>query len=293
MSEEQTEPEEHEGDPAKELDSVLGGVEDKGLKLVKVGRQYVKAGQDMADVAGATRKLVQIVKAPPNVEHLLSDWEEASVKAGSLLAHLESGDVTSVWSASGTAAYTSSDTASYSEQYFRLVPEGQHPELVSAITDLNSVLERSADEEEVVRLMTSLGLDAAPAGEKSAVELFRTAHAAYAAPVTDTDPIATSLLPARESIRQVILGLLRRRPKTEETKKEWDKIISIGMQLKYDSIPRTQVSAWAYQWTSRLRYDLSPSKKEDITRDEWRIRLVRATLFLKGFLSGIDPSKLR
>jgi len=280
-------------DPSERLDAVLKSAEEKGKRIAGIGRAVAKAGQEMADVAGATRNLVHIVKIPPNLESLMTGWEDADYSAGVVLAKLDDADIPVFLARSGSTLSTSSDTLMDRAQLFKIVPVAQHTRLVSAITDLSRVLERSADEQEVAELMNSLGLDRPPAGEKSALELFVAAHEAYAVQVTDAVPAATSLIPMRESIRQVILSLLRRRPMTEKTSSEWSKIVSIGSQLKYDGVPQNQVSTWAFQWDNLLKYDLSRSKKESITRGEWRLRLVRSTLFLKSLLSGIDPAKLR
>jgi hypothetical protein len=178
-------------------------------------------------------------------------------------------------------------------EYLQLVPAASHQELLSAITDLGRVLDRSADEGEVLQLMSGLGLDIPRPGHKSAAELFSEAHAAYTTPVTDADPIASSLIPMREAIRLAIVALLDMRPSTEKTRSEWDKIIPIGSQLKVESIPKERVKTWAVQWGTLLNYDLSPSKSHRLTREELRTRIVRSTLYLKGFLPGLDPSKLR
>lgn len=103
----------------------------------------------------------------------------------------------------------------------------------------------------------------------------------------------TSLIPMRESIRSAINVLLRRRPKQEKARNEWAKIVSIGKQLKRDGLPKSIVNSWAAQWTNALKTYLSPAKEEDISREEWRRRLARSTLFLNGFLGGLDPSKLK
>ena len=97
----------------------------------------------------------------------------------------------------------------------------------------------------------------------------------------------------RESIRLTIDYLLRRRPKQEITKKEWDKIISIGNRLSYSTISQQQIQYWAGIWVGELKNSLSPAKEEDISRNEWTKRITKSTLFLKGFLSCIDPAKLR
>lgn len=279
-------------DPQHELDRILEEGEEKGRKVAEIGRNLTEAGQSMADVANAAREVVHVVKIPPNVEFLVSDWSLTNQQADEVIGQLGKIDVSTFTSASGTAVSTSSD--SFAEaSLFSIVPEIEHPRLITALESFHQVSERAADGEEVEKLMKSLALDQSPPGRKNALEQFKIAHAAFKAPVSEGNPIATSLIPMRESVRTSIATLLRRRPKQEKTKNEWNKIASIGRQLKRDGLPDTIVDSWAYQWTYALKTYLSTAKEDDISRDEWRRRLVRSTLFLKGFLGGIDPAKLK
>lgn len=274
------------------LDALLQAAQKKGHKVAELGRNLTKAGQELSDVATATRSLVHVVKTPRNVEWLIGDWQNVNTQADDLLAQTETILVPQFSSASGTAAVSSSDAAN-DPVLFEIVPQDQHPQLIASIRDINNVLSRSADTQEVSDMMRQLGLDKAPLSRKSALELFQTAHSAYEAPVSSGDPASTSLIPLREAIRESIEYLLKRRPRQERASREWDKVQSVGNQLKRGGIPKTQVDSWAFQWTSQLQYALSPAKQEAISREEWRTRLVRGTLFLRGFLGGIDPANLR
>jgi len=281
---------ETESDPENELDRILEEGEEKGKKIAEIGRNLTEAGQSMADGANATRKVVHLVKTLPNIELLINDWGSANQQADLVIGQHGETDVLAFTSASGTAVSTSSDSFA---TLLSIVPKEERPRLATALESFNQVSERPAGAKEVEKLMESLKLDQAPPGRKSALEQFRTAQAAFKAPVSEGNPIATSLIPMRESIRTAIDTLLRRRPKQEKTKNECGKIVSIGRQLKRDGLPDIIVNSWAFQWTCALQTYLSPAKEEDISRDEWRRRLARSTLFLKGFLGGLDPSKLR
>lgn len=280
-----------EADPEKKLDQVLEQSEEKGEEIAKIGRELTEAGRSMADMAKATRDVVHVVKTPPNVQFLISDWELTNQQADLVLAQLGSVDVPAFDSTTGTSSSTS--VAIATPELFSIVPADDHPRLTTVLENLQQVSERAADANEVARLMKTLRLDQSSPGRKSAMELFQTAHAAFKAPVSDDNPVVTSLIPMRESIRTTIDFLLKKRPRQEKTKGEWGKVVSIGAQLKRNGLPPAIVNSWAFQWTNTLQNDLSPAKDEEITRDEWRQRLVRSTLFLKGFLAGIDPSKIR
>jgi hypothetical protein len=279
-------------DESIELESLLTSAEEKGRKIADLGRHLTHSGQEIADIAHATKNVIDIVHYPPNYEELVSDWNIFDRQADNLLQQVEKYEIPAFYSTSGTASFSSSGLA-FEPDIYAMVPQSEYKYLLHAVTDLSSVLERSSDEKVVIDYMISLGLDQAKADTESPVTLFETAHNAYTKPVSDKNPIITSIIPVRESIRLTIDSLLKRRPQQEETKKEWNKIISIGTQLKYESIDNEQVESWAFKWTSHLKYSLSPSKEDVISRDEWRNRLIKATIFLKSFLSGIDPSKLK
>lgn len=283
---------ETESDPENILDRILEDVEEKGKRITDIGRNLTEEGQSMADSANATREVVHVVKIPPNIEFLIDDWNLANQQADIVIDQLGKIDVPTFNSTSGTAG--SSASASFEEASLLLiVPKEDHPRLVMALENFYKVSERAVDADEVGNLMKSLHLDQAPTGRKSALEQFEIAHAAFKTPVADRNPIATSLIPMRESIRAAIDSLLQMRPKQEKTKNEWSKIESIGRQLKRNSLPDEIITSWANQWKYYLQKYLSPAKEDDISRDEWRRRLVSSTLFLKGFLSGLDPAKLK
>jgi hypothetical protein len=167
----------------------------------------------------------------------------------------------------------------------------KRPMVEASIIRLQDVVHRAADEEEVISLMKELGFNRAPKGRKSPVSLFSTAHKAFQAPVSSDNPVSTSLIPMREAIRLIIDQLLKKRPKQEEAKNERAKILSIGTHLRRNSIPQEMAESWAQQWNELLDY-LSPAKEQDMSREEWRFKLKQASLFLKGFLGGLDPKKV-
>lgn len=283
---------ENESDPQVDLDRILSEAEDKGKEIAGIGRDITEAGQFLADLANATRDVIHIVRMPPNMELLISDWSLARDRADSLLGHLEHIDIGAFSSTTGTVASASSDSF-HRPTLFLTVPDEDKHRLREALESFDQISERIADAGEVRHLMESLGLNDSAPGRKSPLEQFEIAHAAYEKPVGEENPVVTSLIPMREAIRGCIDHLLRKRPDQEKAKNEWMKIVSIGQQLKRDSLDESIIDSWASQWTHALGTYLSPSKEEDITREEWRQRLVRSTLFLKGFLGGLDFTKFK
>jgi hypothetical protein len=98
----------------------------------------------------------------------------------------------------------------------------------------------------------------------------------------------------REAIEASLDELLRLRPVQQAGGHgNRNKINAICAQLKEDSVSDLVVQEWGDQWHDINDKDLSSSKRQNITREEWSRRLNRATLFIYSFLSGLDSSTLR
>jgi hypothetical protein len=210
-------------------------------------------------------------------------------------ADLASGYITTALSASinstaGTTAFTTGSAFDLN-QILPTVPASDRPTVEAHVLRLQEVVGGLADEQEVLSLMKELGLNRAMKGQKSPTSLFITAHRAFRAPISQDNPVITSLIPIREAIRLVIDHLLKKRPNQEETKTERVKILSIAAHLKWNTIPQETVESWVQQWID-LGDLLSPAKEKDISREDWHFRLRQATLFLRGFLGGLDPDKV-
>ena len=151
---------------------------------------------------------------------------------------------------------------------------------------------RPSQKDDVIQLIKEFGLDIPhQPNEKSPLELFETAHEAFARPLTQDNPVSTSLIPLRECIGSVIQGLIFMRPSQEEASNWKKKIISIGKQLKKDSLPDEVVDELAEECHSLIN-DLSGFKTGDINREDWLIWLNRGTSFLNSLLKGLESSRL-
>jgi len=290
MGEESHSEESH--DPYDELEEIIQETEEKGKELLEKGRDLTKAGQFIVDLSRATLDLTKIYRPPTNIEYMISDWSASKQTLDDALIKIDTIQISTVNSTTGTTAYTSSD--SYQATYITSVlPQDVSTEIISKIDNLNSVVNRATNVDDVSKLLTSFGFNKSTEGKKCALDLFTTAHNAFEAPVQSDNPISTSLIPMREAINIVIATLLQRRPKQEKTKSAWNKIQSIGKQLKHDEIPDRLVDSWAFQWNTLLNNYLSPAKQEDISRKDWQHRLQQATLFLSNFFNGLDINKMR
>jgi len=279
-----------QGNALDELKRKLDESEELGNKLIEKGHRLTEAGQFMVDIARTTRDAVHVYRPVRNIEFLIDGLDIHISQAGVALAHLDDVDLPSFDSTGGTVAYTISAAFNPLEVQ-SIVPEEDWAEARNRTSRVQEVASRMASKDGVIELMRSLGLDMAPQGRKSPLELFETANKAFENPVPGSNP-ATSLIPMRESIRASIEFLLKERPIQEKASNERDKILSIGRQLKRDSIPSETIESLAHQWEDILS-KLSSAKQQDICREEWQFLLHQSILFLKSLLAAIDPYKLR
>jgi hypothetical protein len=288
MSSEADENERQEStDPEEELKEALDSAAAKGRQIAQFGRELAGSGQGLADWADATNRLASIYASPEYIEGLIDIWKTADRHADQILAQTKKINVTAVNSTINTSGSATSDA--YSDpRLYQQIPRQDADKFIAARTNLYLVAQRTTNTEDVSTLMRHLGLDASPPDQISPLEKFETAHNTLAT----LDTPHSSLVDIRESMRAAVDALLKKRPKQEKTPSNWTKIISIGTQLKRDEAPDNLIKAWAAQYDRAMDY-LSKAKIANISRDEIRNRMIRATAFLSGFLGGLDPGKLR
>jgi hypothetical protein len=283
----------YEIQPKAELDKLMRQAKEKAQESIEISHEGIKSDQQIVDLANAGMEVLHH-PTPGNVDWVstIGQWQR--------LNDLQVSRVSGLRAVTSTSAFNSgaSGTASFMVPFStRLSPEAiSEPQEYTATqvarNRLRSVIDQSINRDELIALMRTLGLDKAYPNERSAVDQFQIAWAAYNMPLTQGSPVNTSLVPMRESIETAINCLLRRRPKQEPAKSRRDKIVSIGHQVAIDSMVDRDLISWADQW-DQLEPLLSGSKKGAYSRDEWLDLLRRSTLFLKSFLQGLDPSKLR
>jgi hypothetical protein len=242
------------------------------------------------DEADATIPLVPYM-SPPQAEGMIGLWSSLASQAGELKGIL--GEISMDSDAVGGTASLSSARAS--GIFTPGVPFFHDSDFQNVWRAYEVHASRPQLKDEVEKLLIRFGLDKPQhPTEKSPLEQFNTAHEAFTTPVTPTAPASTSLIPLRECIHSVLDGLSQARPIPERTgKNQRRKVISIGSQLRIDSVPQDVVQEWADEWHDLNSGDLSGAKRKDISRDEWQRRLRRGTLFLHSLLKGLDPSKFR
>ena len=271
------------------LDGLIGESGQKGEEIVKKSSELTQFGQDVSDLANASRNVLKYVPAAGiDWELKISSWEYVSQQEDAILGKIAS--ISPVLASSSTASYSMVDFASATKVVPFVTPE-RRPEAAVAVQRLSSVIDKQAEKTRVTSLLRQFGLVTVAPGQKSPVELFDAAWAAFEKPVTQNSPASTSLIPMRESINATIAELLRRRPKQEPAKGARNKLLSITGQLVRDNMPQAARELLAEHY-DQLVNDLSASKQKIYTRQEWGDDLRRATLFLRELLEAIDQSKL-
>jgi len=275
---------------AEELRSLISEAKDQASEAQNTLGDLGVRIQDVIDAADAELPLVSYM-APPSIEGLALQWNQIAEQTTHIRFVLEDVQPTTD-TVSGTATLTSVTTSGVISR--NIAPYIHDPNFDHSWGHFIEVTSRPEKKLEVIRLMKAFRLDIPPAGSKSPLDLFQTAHQAFEAPVSKSNPVSTSLIPMREAVEASLDELLRLRPEQQAGGHgNRKKIAAICAQLKKDSVTDLMVQEWADQWHDINDKDLSSSKRQHITREEWSRRLNRATLFLYSLLIGLDSSRLR
>lgn len=274
---------------------------DKLLSLIKKGRKnsqlvvkraskVLEYSQYISDFADASEKVITLT---PSMDFRLqiNSWHYLNQNLEAINRGMEPTNFSLAASSCSTALSTMADFAQ-PEQIIKFALPNNKDEAWAAAVALGSVIDKMADKVKALDLLHKFKLSTAAPNGKSAVALLETACAAFERPVTQEDPVSTSLIPMRECINTTIATLLRRRPKQEPAKSQKDKIISIGNQTALDGVPDWAISSMAERW-DKLLDKLSSSKKADIHRSTWRATLQESLLFLIEFLQSLDQTKMK
>lgn len=290
--------------PLEEFKEILEEGQKLGKDLTEQGRSLTQDGQTLFDLASSLKNIVEIVPTGitiPKIEDAIEDWRNYVTRARDVRDRFESYGQQYLPSSSGTATISSSDFIDdVTDAVAPYLPTEIHPQLFIAVQSYQDVLGRSADKKKVLHLMSNLRLNESYHDRISAAQQFETAYDALNRPVSGKhDPANTSLIPMREAIETTLdhLGYLRlQRTNLENAdgeSKDWRKVITVASQLRKEGITDSEIQSLARDWVNLKKEDLSPAKTESISREEWAKRINKATVFLAGFLSALDPAKLR
>ena len=270
----------------------ISDLKDKAKKIKEQGRNLTEFGQSLEDLADATWGYIESVDNTPSFAKVIGDFKLLNEQTGIVLAQSSMMDYGSVYSTTATASLSVINDL-HPNLILPLNEASKHETIITKYHEIEEVTERNANEAEIIELFKEFGFDKAPSGRKSILEHFNIAQSAFKNPVTDENPVSTSLIPMRECIRAMIDTLLKYRPQQEKTRKEEDKITSIGQQLKKDTIPEDLIISLADKWRIILGEDLSSAKEININRLEWKHRLTKSMLFIKSLLTALDVQKFK
>jgi len=243
--------------------------------------------QAIIDEANMTDSLIPYIQ-PRSTEGLINIWSSAGNQVSKLNTSLVA--LSSDSDAAAGTAGTASTIISGAYINNGLYTDSSGFQKVSK--PFVAFSSRPSQREEATKLLIEFGLDVPhKPDEKSPLELFETAHEAFEKPLTQNNPVSTSLIPLRGCIDNAVQSLLLMRSYQEETSSWKKKIASIGKQLKKDSLPDDVIDELAEECHSLIN-DLSGAKTGDISREDWLIWLNRGTSFLNSLLKGLDSSKL-
>jgi len=279
-------------EPKEELQRIIRESGRKSREIVNRFRDYVQWGQYMTDLSDASNKVVEYMSASGiNWNRTIESWRYANKQQDYMLNKMDEMPVSPLTSSGSTAAYAM-DYFANPDYIISFVADDKQEEARNASIQLSQVIDRFADKEKVLILLKRHGLSSSTQGQKSPVELFETAWAAFEKPVKQDASADTSLIPMRECINSTIAEMLRRRPGQEPAKSQRDKIISICKQLAGEDVSKWAIENMTAQWENLLD-ELSGSKQKTYSREKWRDCLRRASLFLMEFLESLDPSKMK
>lgn len=283
--------------PIDELVRLIRLSKEKSIRVTKLAGDYLSWGQYVSDLSEASDAVIGFgLSINVDWESTIDSWQRINEHQDNILATFGKVPIRPIMTSGSSVAYKMSYFARPENIVLNVSPEKREDAQVAA-NNLSQVINRLANREEVLAIMSEFGLANAAPDKQSPIELFQSAWAAFEKPVTENSPVITSLIPMRQSILDTVEALLRRRPKQEPAKSHEAKIISLGSQLAREGISMDEIMSWAVRWGAKggsgLVDELSGSKDKKYSREEWNDLLRRATLFIRELLEGIDPAKLR
>jgi hypothetical protein len=277
--------------PEEDFDRLLQNIEQQGKVLALRGREITASGQFLVDITQALRTVSEPVRSN-KFETLLPGLTRLNHQADEAISNIKHVQPISINSTGGTILYDAYEAYRFTENTIAIEANMPSNDFTARFSLLDHVVGKYADEDEVKILIKAFRLDTPPSGKKSVLHLFESALEAYKSPVTQNNPVITSLIPMREAIELAVAELLKKRPHQEPAKNDYEKILSIGKQLQKDDIDIETIQAWANQW-KELKDKLSAAKNQEMDRSEWGRILNLATIFLKSFFLGLEPEKIK
>jgi hypothetical protein len=278
-------------EPKKEqLKKTINYAKNIGQRYTEIGRHLLKEGQRLLDETVATEQVINLPFKGIDYEAQNEFWE-GIVLIGS--ANLEQfTNYVPVPSTSASAVDQIYNLTPALLEEIDSFPKDKQEQAAEALTGFRRLIESTITKGETINILIKCGFNKGFGGKLSPLNSFLIGYTAFENPVTDENPTVTSLIPIRSCIDDMIAELLRRRVTQEPASGARNKVLSIGNQMKYNSVIDAVVTYWADEY-HKISNELSVSKNKISDRDEWAKVVQKAMNFINGFLNILDPNKMK
>jgi hypothetical protein len=268
-----------------ELDKTLDSASQLGKEIAAKGREIASEGQNLSDWADATKDAAKSVNDPSLLGSLVQNWLMATDTARGLSSYLSIVPNQLLASTSSAASMGSLMILG-----FGAPTESASAKAVQRIKDMAT---RPEVYNSVVALLKELGLDHAHGNFLSALQHFKTAHTEYMVNAASHRQGTTWLIPIRECILTVLDALIRQIVPQERVKGIDNKVLHILEHFSVSGSQEEHIRNLSAECKRILEEGLSSSKQKMLSRSESESILLEATMWLRSFLTLIDPGKLR
>lgn len=275
-----------------ELLNILKKAEHDASIITSKGREIVKQGQRISDLAQYTGRFIQTIPDDSYLpsqkwDDFRSDWINTLVQIEATKQALTNIEPLVVVANSTTA----SSSIVLSLAIIPTLPANVQEEAMAAYNSFEQLLEQSNLINQIAEELERLDLTT-PTDRESTLSLIRQGKQAFVTPSIEDVAPSGVLIPIREAIKRAFADLLPRRLIQEKTGGDREKVRSICNQCCRSDVKAEQIERFANE-AYDLNDLLSDAKQATFNRDKVREYMNRALLFLLTFLQSLDSRKLR
>lgn len=276
-----------------ELLDILKNVKRDADDITSKGREIVKQGQLISDLASANEEYINCI---PDDSGLPQNRWDTQINSWGRLHDYASTAITIYGKMDRLTFATDSTSVSSSAAIStvhipNLPPPSQEPAR-NAFKKFYNIIEKSNQVKDLETEIQRLGLTTSHPNSESILSLLTQADQSFKVPsFMEVSPMAV-LIPLREAINRTFADLLPRRREQEKTKNNHEKVHSICSQCSHDEVDDAHIEQLATEAVD-LNKLLSEAKQESMNRDSVRELLDRGFLFLRSFLRTLDGNKMK
>lgn len=267
----------------RQLDTTLDDASRAGKEIASKGRELASEGQSLTDWAEAVKDASKEISDPAYLRNLVYRWGIAGDTAQKLNSNL--------MHVAGHALSSTASLASAGTLWIGNVPAAG--EITTAAKRIRDLAGKPEVYTSVAAFLRELCIDQAHGNFLSALQHFETAHSEYRINAASPNQATTWLIPIRECILAVLDSLLKRtipQKKVSGVDKKVMHVLTVAAKVGYQ---QGHVENVANECKRLLDEGLSPSKHKALSRSEGESLLLAATMWLRAFLSMVDPGKLK